>query len=209
MRQHHLLLCWLLLCLMATSQEEKVRVETVIPGSGPAVKLGDRVAVSYELRLQNGTLADASPANQPFRFTVGSTEVVPGLSQGMLGMRRGETRQIEIPPSLGYGSKGVGPIPPDSTLEMEVELKYIQSGTAQEENLALKFGKDGYENRPDARNLDKPAMFEYLIRDFFTRPWRYDDSPSLTWKATGVLGFLAIFFTLLGRWLQRRDGGPE
>lgn len=207
--RRNLLLFWLLLCLVATCQEEKVSWKILSPGDGPGAKLGERVAISYELRLANGTLVDATPANQPFRFTVGSRKVVEGLSQGVLGMKRGETRQIRIPASLGYGSKSVGPIPADSTLDMKVELKFISTETSQQSNLALKFGKDGFENRPDARNLDKPAMMEYLIRDFFTRPWRYADSPALTWKANLVLGTLALVFALLGHWWQRRYRGPE
>ena len=199
----------LLLCLAAPAQDESVQWRTITEGHGRQVQLGDRVTISYVLRLESGELIQATPENVPFAFTVGSTAVVPGISQGVLGMKRGETRHVRIPPSLAYGSKGIGNIPPDAVLLFAIELEVIEDENSGQKSLSLKFGKDGDGNRPDARNLDKPAMFEYLIRDFFTKPWRYADSPGLTWQASAVLAMLTALLWLLGRWLHWRDGGPE
>lgn len=51
-----------------------------------------------------------------------------------------------------------------------------------------------YLNKRHARDLVTPAMFEYLIRDFFTKPWRYEDGPIKILKATAkvMLAFLMI-----------------
>ncbi len=38
----------------------------------------------------------------PFNFTVGSSEVIAGMSNGVLGMSAGETKTIVVPPSEGY-----------------------------------------------------------------------------------------------------------
>lgn len=43
-------------------------------------------------------------------------------------MRKGEIRVLVIPPDLGYGASGVGPIPPDSHLIFEVELLEVRPG---------------------------------------------------------------------------------
>jgi hypothetical protein len=182
-------LLWLL--LSAGSWAQQVTWKTLATGEGPEAKVGDTVAISYELKLINGELLEATPENQSYRFEIGSSKVIPGLSTGMIGMRRGETREITVPSAFGYGSKQVGPIPADSTLVFRVELNYFVKEVASD-SLADKFGKDGFENRPDARNLDKPAMFEYLIRDFFTKPWRYDNAPVLVWKANGAITLLVL-----------------
>jgi FKBP-type peptidyl-prolyl cis-trans isomerase FkpA len=59
-------------------------------------------------------------------FTVGQRGVVKGMSQGVLGMKVGETRKIVVPPSLAYGSRSSDKIPPNSTLTYEVELLGIE-----------------------------------------------------------------------------------
>lgn len=201
-------LLWTLLCLAALAQQPEVRTRILTEGHGDGVKIGDRVAISYTLKLPNGDLVDATPANKSFGLVVGSKEVIPGLSQGVLGMKRGETREIVIPPELGYGSRDLGAIAPNSTLHFQISLNYVVTAE-QEDDLADKFGKDGYENRPDARNLDKPALFEYLIRDFFTRPWRYEDSPRLTWRANFGLTLLALLIALATHLGLRLRGGAQ
>jgi FK506-binding protein 2 len=42
--------------------------------------------------------------------------------RGLLDMCIGEKRTLTIPPELGYGDRGVGPIPAGATLVFETEL---------------------------------------------------------------------------------------
>lgn len=54
------------------------------------------------------------------------TTVVPGFSQGIVGMKVGGRREIVIPPSLGYRSQGSGTaVKPNETLVFVVDLKSV------------------------------------------------------------------------------------
>jgi FKBP-type peptidyl-prolyl cis-trans isomerase FkpA len=52
--------------------------------------------------------------------------VIPGWDEGVKGMKVGGKRTLIVPASLGYGSNGVGPIPPNSNLIFDVELLEVR-----------------------------------------------------------------------------------
>ncbi|KAJ4848721.1 hypothetical protein Tsubulata_018458 [Turnera subulata] len=65
----------------------------------------------------------------PYGFDVGQSErgtVLKGLDLGVEGMRVGGQRLLIVPPELAYGSKGVQEIPPNATIELDVELLSIK-----------------------------------------------------------------------------------
>ena len=98
-----------------------------VVGEGPSAKGGDRVIVNYTGWLTDGTKFDSSKdRNQPFSFTLGNGDVIPGWDKGVAGMKAGGKRKLTIPPDLGYGAQGAGGvIPPNATLVFEVELLQI------------------------------------------------------------------------------------
>ena len=87
-------------------------------------KAGDVLTVHYTGTLENGEKFDSSvDRDQPFTFTVGVGQVIQGWEQGMVGMKIGEKKKLEIPAELGYGANGAGGvIPPNANLIFEVEL---------------------------------------------------------------------------------------
>lgn len=89
---------------------------------------GDLLHMHYTGTLEDGTEFDSSiPRGNPLTFTLGSGQVIKGWDQGLLGMCEGEKRKLVIPPKLGYGASGAPPtIPPDATLNFEVELIKIE-----------------------------------------------------------------------------------
>jgi len=105
-----------------------VNIATVVPGSGPQIQDGQTASVLYTGYLaQNGQIFDDSITHggAPLSFVLGSGQLIPGIDTGTAGMRIGETRIIEIPPSQAYGSTANGTIPANSTLVFEVTLESI------------------------------------------------------------------------------------
>jgi len=94
-------------------------------GCGALVQTGQRVSIQYTGWLANGTVFDTSrqQGRTAFTFLVGGNQVIPGLEDGLRGMRVGGKRQLVLPPSLAYGLAGRAPvIPPKATLTIDVEV---------------------------------------------------------------------------------------
>ncbi len=96
---------------------------TIVPGSGDAtVKSTDTVTVNYTGALaKNGNVFESSlDSGQSATFPLSG--VIPGWTQGLPGMKVGETRRVLIPSALGYGASGSGTIPANSDLVFDVTL---------------------------------------------------------------------------------------
>lgn len=105
-------------------------VQDLTLGQGPAAVTGDRVSVQYTGWLPDGRKFDSTgEGGTPFAFSLGAGEVIRGWDEGVLGMSVGGVRRLVIPPSLGYGEQGSGPIPPNSTLVFEVKVVGITPPT--------------------------------------------------------------------------------
>jgi FKBP-type peptidyl-prolyl cis-trans isomerase FkpA len=107
----------------ATQITELQKSDTVV-GTGVEAVPGKTVAVNYTGYFFDGTKFDSNldHGGQPFTFTLGAGQVIKGWDEGVAGMKVGGKRHLVIPPSLGYGSQIVGPIPANSVLYFDVEL---------------------------------------------------------------------------------------
>ena len=104
-----------------------LKYEDMTPGTGTPAKAGDQVGVWYTGTLENGTKFDSSrDRNEPFKFALGAGQVIKGWDEGVAGMKVGGRRKLTIPPDLGYGAGGQGPIPANSTLIFDVEVASIE-----------------------------------------------------------------------------------
>jgi peptidylprolyl isomerase/FKBP-type peptidyl-prolyl cis-trans isomerase FklB len=97
------------------------RVVRTGAADGYRPKPGDTVKVHYEGKLPDGTVFDSSyERGAPAVFDVG--RLVPGWNQALQLMRPGDEWELVVPPDLGYGDEGAGPIPPGAVLVFRMEL---------------------------------------------------------------------------------------
>jgi FKBP-type peptidyl-prolyl cis-trans isomerase len=90
-------------------------------GSGRLPQESDVVTVNYRGTLTSGTEFDSSQPGQPARLAVGS--LIAGWKEALKLMPVGSHWELYIPPSLGYGERGVGAeIGPNEALVFDVEL---------------------------------------------------------------------------------------
>jgi len=111
----------------ATTTADGLQIKDTTVGTGAEAVDGKSVSVLYTGKLADGTVFDSTSNrnNQPFTFNLGEGQVIKGWDEGVAGMKVGGTRELVMPPSLGYGSQSVGSIPPNSTLYFTVTLQSV------------------------------------------------------------------------------------
>jgi FKBP-type peptidyl-prolyl cis-trans isomerase FkpA len=85
-------------------------------GTGKTVTAGDTLNVKYVGQLADGSVFDSGTYR-----TIIPGNVIQGWNEGLIGVKIGGMRQLIIPPALGYGSSGSGPIPPNAVLVFSVQ----------------------------------------------------------------------------------------
>lgn len=91
------------------------------PAGGESPDSNDLVRVEYEGTLTDGTVFDSSyKAGAPSVFPLDG--VVPGWAEALQHMHVGDEWFVYLPPKLGYGENGQGPIPPNSVLVFRLKL---------------------------------------------------------------------------------------
>ena len=97
-------------------------ITVVEEAKNPGAMPGDIIWMHYTGRLADGKQFDSSVGQKPFKFTLGTGEVIKGWDEGVVGMKVGEKRTLVVPPALGYGPDGQGPIPGNATLTFDIEM---------------------------------------------------------------------------------------
>jgi peptidylprolyl isomerase len=105
----------------------KLESADLIAGTGAPASAGQSVTVQYVLAtFSSGKVIQSSWTSQPFTFTLGAGQVIPGWDKGVVGMRVGGRRELIIPPSLGYGPQSPGPgIAANDTLVFVIDLRQV------------------------------------------------------------------------------------
>jgi len=111
-------------------------VTDVTLGDGPAAKGGDVLLLDYAGYLYDakkpnaeGLLIDTTLAGQYATIVLGYGQLLPGIEQGLVGMKPGGFRRIVIPPELAYGPVQHYPVPANATLVYDVQLLGVSVAT--------------------------------------------------------------------------------
>ena len=91
-------------------------------GQGSSPMASDKVKVHYRGTFPDGKEFDSSyKRNQAIEFPLNG--VIPCWTEGVQLMKVGGKAKFTCPPAIAYGSRGAGGvIPPNATLQFEVEL---------------------------------------------------------------------------------------
>ena len=66
-------------------------------------KTGDMVKVHFEGYLEDGTVFGSTMDDEPFKFTIGEKNMLQGFENAVIGMQKGDTKTITLPPDEAYG----------------------------------------------------------------------------------------------------------
>ncbi|RYZ75699.1 MAG: FKBP-type peptidyl-prolyl cis-trans isomerase [Proteobacteria bacterium] len=113
------------------STESGLQYKVEKEGSGSSPKESDTVKVHYTGTLIDGKKFDSSrDRNEPAEFPVNG--VIPGWTEALKMMKPGAQWKLAIPAKLAYGPQGRPGIPPNSTLQFDVELLEVKGAAAPE-----------------------------------------------------------------------------
>ena len=102
-----------------------LQYEVLVEGAGATPGPTDTVSAHYHGTFEDGRVFDSSvDRGEPIDLPVNG--VIPGWQEALQIMKEGEKWRLVVPPELGYGAAGVGPIPGNTTLIFEVELTKVR-----------------------------------------------------------------------------------
>ncbi|GAA3841203.1 MULTISPECIES: FKBP-type peptidyl-prolyl cis-trans isomerase [Amycolatopsis] len=96
------------------------------PGTGATAHAGSTLQMDYDLVTWSDKVDQQNSfGSAPFSFALGEGTAIPGWDQGLEGIKQGGRRLLVIPPDLGYGARGNGPIKPNETLVFVVDAVQV------------------------------------------------------------------------------------
>ncbi|CAG0906344.1 unnamed protein product, partial [Darwinula stevensoni] len=109
-------------------------------GTGDTARAGQKVTVNYTGKTIEGKKFDSNVDSafnhvQPFSFTLGQGQVIPGWDIGVSLLQKGSKATLFIPSPMAYGERSPSPeIPKNGILIFDVEVTNIEAGEAPQEH---------------------------------------------------------------------------
>lgn len=109
-------------------------------GSGDTAKAGQKVTVNYTGKTIEGKTFDSNVDSafqhvQPFSFTLGQGQVIPGWDVGVSLLQKGSKATLYIPSPMAYGERSPSPdIPKNGILIFDVEVTNIEAADATQQH---------------------------------------------------------------------------
>lgn len=95
------------------------------------VQKGDKVTINYKVKLEDGTVLDATKQKEPLTFIQGEGRLLKAVEEAVVGMGLGEEKTLKISEEEGYG-----PIKPELFVELE-HSTFTQQGIKPEIGLKV------------------------------------------------------------------------
>lgn len=118
-----------------------LKILSLKEGTGDKPKIGQQVLVMYAGYLEDGSLFDSNYKEVAMKYNkfdwnrdqAGGYQAIPmqysteaqliaGFKEALMTMKVGDKIRVFIPPHLGYGEQGGGPIPPNANLIFDLEI---------------------------------------------------------------------------------------
>lgn len=138
MRQLKTLLAVIVLSLLAASSVQAespfrdaaggMKVKDLQQGVGVGAVEGQVALIHFigwidEGGIRGRELYNTYREGQPVSFMIGTSGVMPGWNEGVLGMKQGGKRMLLVPPGMAYGSRAIeGVVPANTSLMFRFEL---------------------------------------------------------------------------------------
>lgn len=123
------------------------------------VKEGDVVSIYCVGMLENGEVFERTPEGEPFYFEVGSPEIIPGLSEAVIGMAEGEEKEVLLSPDKAFGER-------DDNLVKEIPRAAISLETEPQVGMMLNLIVDTPQGEMQFSALVTAVNDEKIVLDF-------------------------------------------
>jgi len=69
------------------------------------IRMGSTVTLAYTVKTEDGGWIDAACTEKPLVFTVGESDIIPGMIHNAIGMKKGEKKSFRVDPPDAYGER--------------------------------------------------------------------------------------------------------